>query len=89
LLVHEYRRILLNDPELPAAMLPADWEGDAARSLAGKIYRQTAALTTKWASQEMCNADGKMTGSITSLKNRFPMTQAETDSYKASTGSFK
>jgi len=26
LLVHEYRRILLNDPELPAAMLPADWE---------------------------------------------------------------
>lgn len=72
MLVHEYRRILLNDPELPAAMLPADWEGYAAQSLSGDIYRQIAAQTTKWASNKLLNADGKMKGSLVSLRSRFP-----------------
>ena len=42
LLIHEYRRILLSDPELPATMLPANWDGDVAQSLSGEIYRQLA-----------------------------------------------
>lgn len=33
LLVHEFRRIALRDPGLPAAALPADWSGAAARAL--------------------------------------------------------
>jgi len=74
LLVHEYRRILLNDPELPAAMLPADWDGYTAQSLSGEIYRQIAAQTTKWASSNLLNTKGKMKGSVVSLKNRFPPT---------------
>ena len=72
LLVHEYRRILLKDPELPAAMLPADWEGYAAQSLSAEIYRQLATATSKWASTNLLNASGKMKGSVVSLKNRFP-----------------
>lgn len=31
LLVHEFRRLVLKDPFLPATMLPADWPGQAAR----------------------------------------------------------
>lgn len=72
MLLHEYRRILLKDPELPVAMLPANWEGRAAQTLVGVIYRQIAAQTTRWASNNLLNADGKMKGSLVSLRNRFP-----------------
>ena len=74
LLVHEYRRILLSDPELPAVMLPANWEGHVARSLAGGIYRQLAATTSKWVNTHLLNTDGKIKGSVVSLKCRFPIT---------------
>jgi phenylacetic acid degradation operon negative regulatory protein len=73
LLVHEYRRILLSDPELPAAMLPADWDGYTAQSLSGDIYRQIAAQTSKWASSYLLNTDGKMKGNVASLRHRFPL----------------
>jgi phenylacetic acid degradation operon negative regulatory protein len=39
LMVHEYRRILLRDPDLPEALLPADWAGAAARRLRAEIHR--------------------------------------------------
>lgn len=73
MLVHEYRRILLKDPELPAAMLPANWEAYAAQALTGDLYRQIAAPTSKWASSNLLSADGKMRGSVVSLRNRFPL----------------
>jgi phenylacetic acid degradation operon negative regulatory protein len=72
LLIHEYRRILLNDPELPAAMLPADWEGHAAQLLTSEIYRSLAVQTTQWINRELLNADGKMKGGSGMLKTRFP-----------------
>lgn len=39
LLIHEFRRIVLRDPGLPAALLPLHWPGSAARALAGRVYR--------------------------------------------------
>ena len=72
LLIHEYRRILLNDPELPAAMLPADWEGHAAQLLTSEIYRDLAVQTTQWVNRELLNADGHMKGGSVSMKTRFP-----------------
>jgi len=39
LLVHEYRRVRLRDPQLPAALLPPDWPGAAAYALARAFYR--------------------------------------------------
>jgi phenylacetic acid degradation operon negative regulatory protein len=41
LLIHEYRRVLLRDPRLPAALLPLDWPGDAAYALCRDFYRLT------------------------------------------------
>jgi phenylacetic acid degradation operon negative regulatory protein len=38
LLIHEFRRIVLRDPGLPDALLPADWPGSLARDLTGRIY---------------------------------------------------
>jgi phenylacetic acid degradation operon negative regulatory protein len=71
LLVHEYRKILLSDPELPTAMLPTDWEGFAARSLAGSLYRQLAEPTTNWANCELSGVDGLMVCESGNLAKRF------------------
>lgn len=38
LTIHEWRRIVLHDPQLPPQMLPPDWPGLAARELCGKLY---------------------------------------------------
>ena len=42
LLIHEYRRVLLRDPQLPEELLPSDWAGAAARLLCRNIYRRAA-----------------------------------------------
>jgi phenylacetic acid degradation operon negative regulatory protein len=39
LAIHEYRRILLRDPQLPDELLPEQWEGRAARELCARLYR--------------------------------------------------
>lgn len=38
MLIHEYRRILLGDPQLPAALLPRDWHGQAAYQMCKALY---------------------------------------------------
>lgn len=53
LLIHEYRRILLKDPELPAKMLPGDWEGHTARTLTAEIYRELTKPTATWVRHEL------------------------------------
>jgi phenylacetic acid degradation operon negative regulatory protein len=39
LLIHEYRRILLHDTDLPDDLLPADWPGREALNLTASLYR--------------------------------------------------
>lgn len=48
LLVHEWRRIALRDPGLPAALLPADWPGATAHTLAGTLYRRLLPASEAW-----------------------------------------
>ncbi|MEA2624787.1 MAG: phenylacetic acid degradation operon negative regulatory protein [Candidatus Binatota bacterium] len=43
LAIHEYRRVLLRDPELPLELLPEDWVGTEARRLCRAIYRRVHA----------------------------------------------
>ena len=38
LLIHEYRKIHLQDPLLPPALLPSDWVGAAAYDLSRQLY---------------------------------------------------
>ncbi|MFN3688135.1 PaaX family transcriptional regulator C-terminal domain-containing protein [Salinarimonas sp.] len=38
LLVHDFRRTALRDPQLPAAALPADWAGHAARAAFRRLH---------------------------------------------------
>jgi phenylacetic acid degradation operon negative regulatory protein len=37
--IHEFRRLVLRDPDLPAELLPPDWAGAAARLLCRNLYR--------------------------------------------------
>ncbi|HYB34299.1 MAG TPA: PaaX family transcriptional regulator C-terminal domain-containing protein, partial [Steroidobacteraceae bacterium] len=41
LLIHEYRKIHLKDPQLPPALLPRDWAGRAAYRLCRALYART------------------------------------------------
>ncbi len=42
LLIHEYRKVLLRDPQLPADLLPDNWSGNKARALCAAMYRSMA-----------------------------------------------
>jgi phenylacetic acid degradation operon negative regulatory protein len=48
LLIHEYRRVTLRDPRLPAGLLPPDWPGIVARSLCTRLYAALAPASEKW-----------------------------------------
>ena len=39
LLIHQYRRILLKDPQLPGQLLPSDWNGEKAAKLVAETYK--------------------------------------------------
>ena len=40
LLIHDVRRLLLRDPQLPESLLPATWPGNRARHLCRDLYRK-------------------------------------------------
>lgn len=60
LLIHEYRRIILRDPELPAELLSPDWEGGSARVLCRNLYRRLAAAAERCATSVLETADGPL-----------------------------
>jgi phenylacetic acid degradation operon negative regulatory protein len=41
IVMHDFRRALLQDPLLPAQLLPQDWSGNVARDMCRDIYRLT------------------------------------------------
>ena len=48
LLIHEFRRIALRDPRLPATLLAPDWPGHAARSRAAMLYARVGPASEAW-----------------------------------------
>ena len=48
LLIHHYRRVILRDPLLPAALLPADWPAQEARAFCAKLYRAVLPASEQW-----------------------------------------
>ncbi len=51
LLIHDWRRIVLCDPGLPANLLPSGWPGEAARSMVRAIYTRLAPPSEQWLDQ--------------------------------------
>jgi len=71
LLIHHYRRVVLRDPLLPAALLPRDWPGRAARALCGGIYRGLLLSSEQWLDRNGSNENGPLPAAGAELARRF------------------
>ncbi len=71
LLIHEYRRISLRDPQLPNQLLASDWEGTAARLLTRNLYRALEAGAEDYIMAQIETADGPLPGADRYYTERF------------------
>ena len=60
LLIHEFRRINLRDPLLPAELLLPDWPGNAARALCAAIYHALLPLSEAWLDENALDENGPL-----------------------------
>ncbi len=60
LLIHHYRRVILHDPDLPLALLPADWPGVAARELCRRLDAALFAPSEAWLDQHARIPEGAL-----------------------------
>jgi phenylacetic acid degradation operon negative regulatory protein len=60
LLVQEYRKVLLRDPQLPQQLLPAGWHGTPAYQLCRNLYRGLHQAADAYLSEFMETADGPL-----------------------------
>jgi phenylacetic acid degradation operon negative regulatory protein len=71
LLIHDYRRILLQDTPLPDELLPPAWPGDAARTLTGQVYKAVAQASNDYIMTQLEPGNGPMPEADASFWNRF------------------
>lgn len=71
LLIHEFRRVTLRDPQLPEELLPADWSGATARVLCRNLYRLTQAPATRHLMASLETADGPLPDAAPYFYDRF------------------
>jgi phenylacetic acid degradation operon negative regulatory protein len=60
LLVHEYRRIHLRDPQLPASLLPRQWPGTDAHRLCRNLYAKVFAASEEFLSARVQTLEGAL-----------------------------
>jgi phenylacetic acid degradation operon negative regulatory protein len=70
LLVHDFRYIVLRDPNLPSAALPAGWAGDEARRLFSSLYRAWSGEADKRVGLSFVNASGSLSAQTEETRNR-------------------
>jgi phenylacetic acid degradation operon negative regulatory protein len=71
LLVHEFRRILLRDSDLPAQLLPANWVGHEALQLVADTYRLVGPSAENYLKESMETAGGALPAVSPLYKRRF------------------
>ncbi len=60
LLIHEFRRILLTDPDLPDSLLPDAWSGREASELTKTLYSKIAEGSVRYVVQTLENEAGAL-----------------------------
>jgi phenylacetic acid degradation operon negative regulatory protein len=71
LLIHDYRRILLKDPQLPRDLLPDVWAGSAARDLCAHVYSAIAERADAHVAELMETFSGEIPALALSYHARF------------------
>lgn len=71
LLIHEYRRLHLRDPLLPAQLLRADWPGARAAELCRDIYARVVLRSDVYLSRIAVRLDGPLPAADSSVMERF------------------
>lgn len=71
LLIQEYRKVLLRDPWLPAALLPANWHGAAAYQLCRNLYQIVHSAADGYLDDTIETADGPLPPPNPSFMQRF------------------
>ena len=71
LMIHEYRKTILRDPNLPEALLPPDWNGYAAYRLCRNIYARVAAQGEAYVSETAHTSDGPLPPPDSAFYRRF------------------
>jgi phenylacetic acid degradation operon negative regulatory protein len=71
LLIHEYRRLHLRDPLLPARLLRDNWPGVRAASLCRDIYSSVFAASELYLSRVAAQLDGPLPAPHASVMQRF------------------
>ena len=69
-LVHQYRIIVLRDPQLPAAALPDDWPHAEVRRLFASLYTRLSAKADDFVARKFRTADGPLPGQTAATKHR-------------------
>lgn len=70
-LIHEYRRITLRDPQLPATLHAPEWEGTAARLLTRNLYRALETRAEAYIMAVIETADGPLPEAALYYSDRF------------------
>ncbi len=60
LLIHEFRRIALRDPQLPPQLLPPDWPGHPARTRAATLHTRLLPASEQWLSHHATTESGPL-----------------------------
>jgi phenylacetic acid degradation operon negative regulatory protein len=77
LLVHDYRRLLLRDPQLPGVLLPARWAGHEARALCRELYSLLLAGSERHLDLHLSLADGQVPKASAWLGERFGLNERQ------------
>jgi phenylacetic acid degradation operon negative regulatory protein len=71
LLIHDVRRLLLRDPQLPDSLLPASWPGSRARHLCRDLYRKLLPLSERHLDTNVRLASGLAPQASNAVATRF------------------
>lgn len=71
LLIHDYRRVILKDPLLPAALLPADWPKPEARAACARLWYRFLEPSEAWLDAHAATESGPLPPPGPELRRRF------------------
>ncbi|OHC71731.1 MAG: phenylacetic acid degradation operon negative regulatory protein PaaX [Rhodocyclales bacterium RIFCSPLOWO2_02_FULL_63_24] len=71
LLIHEFRRVQLRDPQLPRQLLPNDWPGDIARQICAELYLLTRQQAERHLTNILETANGPLPEAAPYFQLRF------------------